>query len=167
MTAPAEPILFQAVCTPPRSLSRRGFRIFAVLLGAVSAAAGVLFLAIGAWPVLPFLGLEVAFALGMLALHARGAARRAELLLLVPGRLSIARTDARGRREEIVLDPYWARLTHREDPGHAGTLLLESRGRVVEIGRDLAAEDKASLHQALHGALARARRPDFDNPQLR
>ena len=167
MTAPAEPILFQAVCTPPRSLSRRGFRVFAVLLGVVSATVGLLFLAIGAWPVLPFLGLEVAFALGMLALHARGAARRAELLLLVPGRLCIARTDARGRREEIVLDPYWARLTHREDPGHAGTLLVESRGRVVEIGRDLGAEDKASLHQALHGALARARRPDFDNAQLR
>jgi uncharacterized membrane protein len=167
MTVPAEPILFQAVCTPPRSLSPRGFRIFAWLLAAVSAVVGLLFVAIGAWPVLPFLGAEVAFALGMLALHARGAARRAELLLLVPGRLSIARTDSRGRREEIVLDPTWARVTHQEDPGHAGRLLVESRGQVVEIGRDLAAEEKASLHDALHGALARARRPDFDNPQLR
>lgn len=160
MTAPAEPVLFQAVCTPPRSLTRRGFRAFAVLLGLGSAAVGGLFLAIGAWPVLPFLGAEVAFALGMLAMHARGSARRAELLLLVPGRLSIARTDARGRREEIVLDPYWARLTHHEDPGHAGTLLLESRGRQVEIGRDLSAGDKASLHEALKGALVRARLPD-------
>jgi uncharacterized membrane protein len=167
MTAPAEPILFQAVCTPPRSLSRRGFRIFAWLLAGVSTAIGLLFVAIGAWPVLPFLGLEVAFAVGMLALHARGTARRSELLLLVPGRLSIARTDSRGRREEIVLDPYWTRVTHREDPGRAGTLLVESRGQVVEIGRDLAAEEKASLHDALHGALMRARRPDFDNPQLR
>jgi uncharacterized membrane protein len=167
MTAPAEPILFQAVCTPPRSLTPRGFRIVAWLLGQFSAAVGLLFLAIGAWPVLPFLGVEVAFALGMLALHARGAARRAELLLLVPGRLSIARTDSRGRREEIVLDPYWARVTHREDPGHAGSLVIESRGQVVEIGRDLAAEDKASLQHALHSALARAREPRFDNAQLR
>ncbi len=166
MTAPAEPVLFQAVCTPPRSLTRRGYRVLAVLLVGCSGLLGLLFLALGAWPVVPFLGVEVAFALGLVAMHARGAARQAEFLLLVPGRLSIARTDARGRREEIVLDPYWARLTHREDPGHAGTLLLESRGRVVEIGRDLAAEDKASLHQALHGALARARRPDFDNAQL-
>jgi len=161
MTAPAEPVLFQAVCTPPRSLTQRGFGVFAVLLGVLSAVLGVVFLVMGAWPVLPFLGAEVAFALGMILLHVRGAARRSELLLLVPGRLSVARTDARGRREEIVLDPYWARLTHREVPGHAGTLLLESRGRVVEIGRDLAAEDKASLHQALQGALVRARRPDF------
>jgi uncharacterized membrane protein len=157
MTAPAEPILFQAVCTPPRSLTPRGFRVFALLLGGFSLALGVLFLAMGAWLVLPFLGAEVAFALALVALHARGAARRSELLLLVPGRLTVARTDARGRREEIVLDPYWARLTHREDPGNAGSLVLESRGRVVEIGRDLAAEDKASLHAALRDALAQAR----------
>lgn len=167
MTAPADPVLFQAVCTPARSLSPRGFRIFALLLGAISAAVGLLFAVIGAWPVLPFLGLEVAFALGMLALHARGSARRAELLLLVPGRLSVTRTDSRGRREEIVLDPYWARVTHRAEPGRAGTLVVESRGQVVEIGRDLTAEDKVSLQDALHQALVQARRPDFDNAQLR
>jgi uncharacterized membrane protein len=161
MTAPAEPILFQAVCTPPRSLTPRGFRVFAVLLGGFSLALGMLFLAMGAWLVLPFLGAEVAFALALVALHARASARRSELLLLVPGRLTVARTDGRGRREEIVLDPYWARLTHREDPGNAGTLLLESRGRSVEIGRDLAAEDKASLHAALRDALAQARKGFF------
>jgi uncharacterized membrane protein len=162
MTAPAEDrVLFQAVCTPPRSFTWRGYRVLAALLVGSSGLLGLLFLLLGAWPVLPFLGAEVVFALGLVALHARGAARRSELLLLVPGRLCIARTDSRGRREEIVLDPYWARLTHREDPGNAGTLLLESRGRSVEIGRDLAAEDKASLHAALRDALAQARKSFF------
>jgi uncharacterized membrane protein len=135
--------------------------VFAALLGGFSLALGTLFLAMGAWLVLPFLGAEVAFAVAMVALHARASGRRSELLLLVPGRLTVARTDGRGRREEIVLDPYWARLTHREDPGNAGTLVLESRGRSVEIGRDLAAEDKASLHAALRDALAQARQGVF------
>jgi uncharacterized membrane protein len=49
----------------------------------------------------------------------------------------------------------------------AGKLLLKSRGRVLEIGRHLAAPEKTELAEALRGALARARRPDFDNPQLR
>jgi uncharacterized membrane protein len=167
MTAPAVPVLFQAVVTPPRSLTRRGFRVFAILLGALSAALALLFALMGAWPVVPFLGAELAFAIGMVALHARGAARSAELVLLVPGRLSVARTDARGRREEVVLDPYWARLRLREEPGRAGALLIESRGQVVEIGRDLTAEEKAALRDALDAALAGARRPDFDNAQLR
>jgi uncharacterized membrane protein len=167
MTAPAEPVLFQAVCTPPRSLSRRGFRIFAVLLALVSAPVGLLFVVIGAWPVLPFLGAEVAFALGMLAMHARGAARRAEFLLLVPGRLSVTRTDARGRREDVVIDPYWARVSHHEQAGRASRLVLESRGQAIEIGRDLTSEEKATLRDALERALSEARSPVFDNAQLR
>lgn len=167
MAAPAEPILFQAVCTPPRSLTPGAFRVFALLLALFAALTGGLFLLIGAWPILPFLGLEVGFALALVAMHARGAARSSEVLLLTPGRLSIARTDSRGRRRETVLDPYWARLTYIEDPAHAGVLRVESRGRSIEIARDLPAEDKASLHAALADALRRARRPDFDNPQLR
>lgn len=167
MAAPAEPVLFQAVCTPPRSFTRRGFRALALLLAVFGGLTATLFLAIGAWPILPFLGLEVGFALVLVALHGRGAARATEVLLLTPGELRVTRTDARGRREETVLDPYWARLTYQENPAHAGVLRLTSRGQSVEIGRDLAAEEKIGLRDALGSALARARRPDFDNPQLR
>lgn len=167
MAAPAEPVLFQAICTPPRSFTPLGFRVLALLLLVFGGLMGGLFLALGAWPILPFLGMEVGFALVLVALHARGAARAAEVLLLTPGRFSVVRTDTRGRRQEIALDPYWARLTYQENPAHAGVLRLTSRGQSVEIGRDLAADEKAALHRALAEALARARRPDFDNPQLR
>ncbi|MEO3471310.1 DUF2244 domain-containing protein [Roseomonas sp. CAU 1739] len=167
MAPPAETVLFQAVCTPPRSFTPQGFRVLAVLLALFAGVTATLFLLLGAWPILPFLGLEVGFALALVAFHARGAARMAEVLVLTPDRLTITRTDARGRRKEIVLDAYWARAVYRPDPAHAGVLRLESRGRSAEVGQHLAAEDKASLHDALAGALARARRPDFDNPQLR
>ncbi|NMJ40742.1 DUF2244 domain-containing protein [Roseomonas sp. JC162] len=167
MAPPAEPVLFQAICTPPRSLTPVGYRALVLLLCACAGLTGLLFVALGAWPILPFLGGEVLFALGLVALHARRSARSSEVLLLTPGRLAIIRTDQRGRREEMSLDPYWARLTYLEDPGHAGVLRIDSRGRTLEIGRDLAAEEKKSLHDALHDALSAARRPTFDNPQLR
>lgn len=167
MSAPADPVLFQAVCTPPRPLTRAGYRVLAVLLGAFAGATGLLFLAMGAWPILPFLGVEVAFALLLVAMHGRGAARCSEVLLLTPGRLHISRTDRRGRRIETVLDPYWARVTYIPNPAHAGVLRIDSRGKGLEIGRDLAAEEKQSLRDALEAALAAARRPDFDNAQLR
>ncbi len=167
MAAPAEPVLFQAVCTPPRSFSPRAFRVLAGLLGVFGGMVALLFLVLGAWPVLPILGLEVAFVLALVALHARRSARTMEVVMLTPGRLSVTRTDARGRREEVRLDPYWARAVHQENPAHAGVLLVESRGQKVEIGRDLAAEEKAALARALAEALAAARRPEFDNPQLR
>lgn len=167
MAAPAEPILFEAVCTPPRSFSPRAFRVLALLLAVFGGLTAALFVALGAWPILPFLGLEVGFALALVALHGRWSARAMEVVVLTPGRLSISRTDARGRREEVALDAYWARVDYAENPAHAGVLRVISRGRSVEIGRDLAAEEKAALHRALTAALARARRPDFDNPQLR
>ena len=167
MAPPAEPVLFQAVCTPPRSLNARGFRAFVVVLGLFAAAqAGVSLLA-GAWPILPFLGVEVGFALALLTLHVRGAALQAEIVVLTPQRLTVTRIDGRGRRHEVVLDPYWARAIYRPNPAHAGMLTLQSRGRQVEIGQHLVAEEKASLQAALAAALAGARRPDFDNPQLR
>jgi uncharacterized membrane protein len=167
MAAPAEPVLFQAVCTPPRSFTPRAFRVLAGLLGLFGGLVALLFLVLGAWPVLPILGLEVAFVLALVVLHARRSARTMEMVVLTPGRLSVTRTDARGRREEVQLDPYWARAVHEENPAHAGVLRVESRGRSVEIGRYLTAEEKAGLQRALAEALAAARRPDFDNAQLR
>jgi len=163
----AETVLFQAVCTPPRSLSRRGLRVLAGLLAVSSGLTGTVFLLLGAWPILPFLGLEVGFVLALVAIHVRGAARMAEIVMLTADRLVVTRFDARGKREEVVLDPYWARAVHRPHPADAGVLRIESRGRGVEVGRHLGAEEKAALHEALAGALARARRPVFDNPQLR
>lgn len=167
MAPPAEPVLFQAVCTPPRSLTPGGYKVLAGLLGLFAALTGLLFLALGAWPILPFLGLEVGFALALVAMHDRAAGRCSEVLLLTPDRLTISRTDARGRREEAVLDPYWARVTYIPNPAHAGALRITSRGRGIEIGRDLSAEEKAALRDALQAALAQARQPVFDNPQLR
>lgn len=169
MAAPAEaePVLFQAVCTPPRSLSPTGLRVLAAVLGGCAGVTALIFLLLGAWPMVPIMGGEVGFVLGMVALHMRRSARCMEVLLLTPARLSVTRMDGRGRWEETVLDPYWARVDLMAQPGRAGMLRLVSRGRRVEIGRDLGAEEKESLGEALQAALAKARRPDFDNPQLR
>jgi uncharacterized membrane protein len=167
MAPPADTVLFQVVCTPARPLSARGFRALAVLLALGAGLTSAMFLLLGAWPILPFLGLEVGFALALVAIHARGAARMADIVVLTPGQLTVTQIDARGRRRETVLDPYWARATYRSDPATAGVLTLHSRGRSAEVGRHLGAEEKASLHDALAGALARARAPVFDNPQLR
>ncbi|MEP3666746.1 MAG: DUF2244 domain-containing protein, partial [Roseibium sp.] len=49
---------FSAVLTPYRSFSPRGFMVFMLCVGAVSFISGVAFLAIGAWPVFGFFGLD-------------------------------------------------------------------------------------------------------------
>jgi uncharacterized membrane protein len=167
MTPPRETVLFEAISTPPQSFSARGFRVLAGLLILAAAIPACIFFALGAWPVLPFIGLEVGAALAALLWHARASRRISEMVLLTDAGLSIRHVDHRGRVVRSVLDAYWAKVELDEAAPRAGKLLLKSRGRVLEIGRHLAAPEKAELAEALRGALARARRPDFDNPQLR
>lgn len=141
--------------------------LVAALVLASSGAIGVLFLVLGAWPVLGFCGLEVALVLGLFAAQRRWSRRAMEVLLLTPDRLVVRRTGSRGRPEELSLDPYWARLTLRERPGRVSALVLRQRGRDLEIGRLLGEDQKRDLAAALEEALRRHREPRFDNPQLR
>ena len=166
MPAQPEPVLFEAICTPSRSLGRRGMRLVAAALLGGSAVTGGLFLALGAWPVLGFTGLEATLVLGLMGLHRRWSRRSMEVLVLTGDRLTIRRTDGRGRREEFSIDPYWARLRLEERPGRVSLLVLRQRGRAIEIGRLLGDEQKRDLAGALGDALRRWREPVFDNPQL-
>ena len=51
-------IYLDAVLEPPRSLSPRGFGRVMLALGVMSFLSGLLFLSLGAWPVMGFMGLE-------------------------------------------------------------------------------------------------------------
>ncbi|WP_158295617.1 DUF2244 domain-containing protein [Crenalkalicoccus roseus] len=167
MTAQPDPVMFEAICTPPPGLDRRGMVAVAALVVGFSALVGLLFTLIGAWPVLGFVGLEAGLVLALLALYRRGARRAVEVLRLAEGRLVIQRSDWRGRWQEVVLDPYWARLSLEERPDGSSVLLLRQRRRTVEIGRLLDEERRRDLAAALGEALRRYREPVFDNPQLR
>lgn len=162
-----EPVLFEAVCTAHQSLDDRGMRAVAILVIVASAAVAILFSALGAWPVIGFTGLEVVLVLGLLSRHRRGGRRAVEILALVGDRLEVRRTDARGRREELTLDPYWARVSVEERPGTVSRLVLRERRRDVEIGGLLGDAERRELAAMLSEALRRYREPVFDNPQLR
>ena len=167
MTPRPEPVLFEAVCTPPSSFTRRGFRGLVVVATVGSLLPAGLALTFNAWPVMGFLGGEVVLVLALVAWHARRSARVMETLLLTGETLRIARTDARGRKETLVLEPYWLRVRLEEEPAGPTRLLLLQRQRVFEIGRSLSVEDKRALAESLRDALGRYREPIFDNPQLR
>jgi len=167
MSGVPEPILFEAVSTPPAGLSARGMRWLAGLAVLGAAVPALLFAALGAWPVLGFLGGEVVLVLFLVALHRSWNRRAVETVLLAGGRLRLRRQDGRGHEEAADLDAYWARLTLEERDGAVPLLTAEARGRRMEIGRFLSPEEKRDLAAALEGALRRYRTPVFDNPQLR
>ena len=157
---------FEALIVPHRSLSPAGTRWLAGAVVAASFGVSAWLWVLGAWPVLGFNGAEVTLALLLLRQNNR-ARRTSEVLRLSGHELSIVRTDARGRRRELALPPFWLRCFLQERPGRVPALWLAAGRRRYEVGAALNEAEKRSLHAALGRALHRLHHPIFDNPQLR
>jgi uncharacterized membrane protein len=153
-----EPTLFSAIITPHRSLSRGGFLLIMLMIGGLSFAGGVLFLLVGAWPVVGFLGLDVL--LVYLAFRANYRAATAyEQVVVTPSELRLKRVSHRGEAREWSMNPLWTRLereTH-EDFGLL-RLFLVSRGLRLAVASFLSPSERESFAHALSAALAEAKR---------
>jgi uncharacterized membrane protein len=156
--AAAEPTLFSAIISPYRSLSGTGFVIVMLLFGAVSFAAGIFFLTLGAWPVLGFFGLDVLLLYWAFRLNYREAAAYEEVRV-TPSELTMRQVSRRGEVREWKLNPVWARLD-RETHDEFGLqrLYLVSHGRRLPIASFLGPREKESFADALAAALGAARR---------
>jgi len=164
MADSADPLLFEATSRPQQSLGSAGMKVASAVLALGFGLSGVLFLLLGAWPVLGFAGAELLLVLGLFAMHRVRARRCIEQLWLDAAALRIRRIDGAGQAHEATLDPYWARVRLEEG---GGRLMVGHRRAETEIGLFLNTEEKRDLAQALTRALARLREPRFDNPQLR
>ena len=156
--APADPKIFSAVITPHRSLGPRGFLVFMCCLGAVSFCSGIAFVAMGAWPVCGFFGLDAL--LVYLAFKANYATGRAyEEVTVTASELTVRQVSHRGRVREFTLNPLWVRLDRivHEEFG-IERLFLVSHGRRLPIAAFLGPNEKESFALALSSALGEAKR---------
>jgi uncharacterized membrane protein len=159
-----EPALFSALLTPHRSLSGTGFLVVMGVIAGISFAGGVLFLALGAWPIIPFLGLDLALIYWAFRASYRAAAAY-EQVTVTPSELHVKKVSARGQVAEWSLNPVWVRL-ERETHEEFGLLklFLVSRGRKLPIAGFLGPEEKASFANALGDAIGEAKRGPTRNP---
>src|ERR1041385_5928012 len=161
---PDEPTLFSALLTPHRSLSGTGFLVVMGVIAGISFVAGVLFLVMGAWPVMPFLGLDVALVYWAFRANYRAAAAYEEVTV-TPSELHVRQVSARGKVAEWSLNPVWVRLD-RETHEEFGLmrLVLVSRGRKLAIAGFLGPAEKESFANDLALAIAEAQRGPTRNP---
>lgn len=152
------PPLFSAVLRPNRPLSRRGFAVLMIVVGAVSAVWSIVFLAMGAWPVSGFFGLDALLLYWAFRINTRDA-RAYEVVTVTPSELTVRRVSGRGAVQEWTLNPLWVRLD-RETIEDFGThrLYLVSRGRRLPVATVLGPQEKEGFAAALASALANARR---------
>ncbi|HET9903672.1 MAG TPA: DUF2244 domain-containing protein [Xanthobacteraceae bacterium] len=150
--------LFSALITPHRSLSRRGFFALMAVVLSVNVGGALFCLVAGAWPVVGFMGLDVALVYWALTTNFRRAAAY-EQVIVTPSALTVRKVSHRGEIGEWSLNPLWVRLD-REDMQDFGLLKLAlvSSGRRLPIADCLSPAERESFATALATALAEARR---------
>ncbi len=151
-----QPLLFDAVLSPHRSLSPRGFAILMGSAGLIGFAFGAGFIALGAWPIFGFCGAEWLLFYICFRLNYR-AARLQERIRMTREVLTIERKDPRGRVQTWNFQPYWLRIEMDDPPEHESQLALASHGRRLTIGSFLSPPERYQLALALRAALAGAR----------
>ena len=146
---------WQATLTPHRSLSREGFVAIMVLVVLVNLVVGGLFMAVGAWPVAGFAGLDVLII--WWAFRANFAdARRMERISITDHELVLDRMRQDKPQEQHRFVRRWVRVELEEDREREliGRLLLISGPTRMQIGEFLAPEERKTLASALKSALA-------------
>ena len=148
---PADIPAFVRHSVPNRSLGPAGRRWFLGLVAATTLGIAGAATAIGAWPVMPFAGLEVA--LVMLAFHVLGL-HDADFERLEIGEHEV-RIESRDARSitSFVAQRAWARLVVSER-GSRCSLGLAYAGRMVPLGRLMSDEERRNLAAELRGRIA-------------
>ncbi len=132
-----------------------------VLMTAVSAVSfgtGLLFYMLGAWPVIGFMGLDVALVYIAFKLNFR-ALRLYETVDLTQDALTVTRVAPSGKSQSWIFNPYWVRLSLEPRLGRTSELSLASHGRRLVFASFLTDGEREDFASALRAALASARSP--------
>jgi uncharacterized membrane protein len=147
---------FRAILHPHRSLSHGGFLILLAFIGFVSAATGIAFYMMGAWPVLGFYGLDVLAIYVAFKINYR-AGKAYEMVELSPDLLKVTQVHQSGRSRSFDFNPYWVKVLLNEWPDGSADLKLALHGNEFEIARFLNTDEKKDFAAALRNALSLAR----------
>ncbi len=155
--APDGPVYLDAELRPNRSLSLNGFQIVMVVMAAASFAVGCLFLAMGAWPVIGFFGLDVLLLWLAFRASYRAGARERELVRVTAARVDVARADARGQTRWWTASPYFARVEVVEAEDAHPEISLRAGPDRLPLAVCLSPHERLGFAKALESALASAR----------
>ena len=146
----------QVVVRPNRTLTLRGMTVLFAGLTIVVLTIGIGFTLAGAWPVLPFAGLELAVVGGVLYRLFRHADDH-DRIMVDRERVTVIRQ--RGRREwRDEFQRYWTRVTLERGRGwYPSRLKVGSHGRFVVIAAGVNEKERESLSATLGNIISHNR----------
>ena len=143
------------VVRPNRALTLRGMMLLFAGLTTVVLIIGIGFTLAGAWPVLPFAGLEMAAVATVLYRLFRHADDH-DVIIIEGDRVTVIRR--RGKQEwREEFQRYWTQITlERRRSWYPSRLRVGSHGRFVVIAADVNEKERESLSVTLKNALRQA-----------
>jgi uncharacterized membrane protein len=138
---------YRVVFKPNCSLTSRGKVKVIVLLTVIPCCIAIGFSLLGAWLVLPFVGLEI-FALAYAFYYVSRQDSDYESISIDSNSLVIERYSQQ-RHTKHVLNPYWVKLIRYELPNGEMHLGLLTQGKVFEVGRYLTRKQRELLAKQL------------------
>src|SRR5512146_580695 len=156
----SEPLLMSATLRPSPPMAPRTLLVILAVVASFNIAFALSFILRGAWPIAPFMGLDVV----LLAWAFRAstiAARRFEQVTLTPSLLRVEQHSAKGAVKEADFNPYWVRVDLQRPTEYTNRLFLRSHGRELQLGSFLAPQVREGFAEALKSALFQAKNPDF------
>ena len=153
-----DPSRFSAVLSPHRSLGPKGFMVLMVAVSLVSFSTGLFFYLLGAWPVMGFMGLDVALIYVAFTLNFR-ALRLYETVDLTQETLTVTRVAPSGQSQSWSFNPYWVRLKLEPRIGRPTELSIASHGSRLVFASFLTDPEREDFALALSSALSSARGP--------
>ena len=151
--------MIQLYLTPRCSLTPGSARVFVAIVGGTTFAVAAVVAAQGLWPVLPFAGLEIALLAWAVRASLRDGGKR-ETIAIDDDWITVRRADPAG--EHFSVFPRHGSTVKLHAPStalHPSRLVLESRGRVCEVGRFLTEDARQSLAARLKQLVGNVNEP--------
>jgi len=150
------PFYMDAVITPHRSLSRRGFIWLICVMTAINVAAALLFVSMGAAPVPIFLGLDLTAVIVAFAVSNRAASRN-ERIQVTAAEVRVLLETPRGSQTLWVSPTAFTQVALMGEAEDATDLRVRLSGRELAVARALSRRERLDFAQALDRAILRAR----------
>ena len=151
-----EPYYMDAVITPHRSMSRRGFIVLICVLTAINSGTAILFLSLHAAPVPIFLGLDLLAVIVAFAASRRASARR-ERIQVTAAEVRVLLETARGAEMVWRSPTAFTRVALLGEAEDESDLQLRLSDRGVPVARARSRPERLAFAAALDQAIMRAR----------
>ncbi|KKJ76057.1 hypothetical protein WH95_14950 [Kiloniella litopenaei] len=148
-----ENLLFNAVLRPNRNLSKKGFKVLMGFIFSIIFICSLGFFLAGAWPVLGFLGLDVALVYFAFRFSYRSGGQY-ELVQMTEDEMLVTTVNPWGQKRSFSFQPYWLQISLKEQDDE-NSLILSSHGRSISLGRFLAPIERKELADKLVSVLNR------------